>query len=84
MKYKLNVAEDGRILSATFERFGTEDMPTVDELPKGELTDYRYLVGEYVYDPVGNDPEEDPEPTLDERVSELETALEMILTGATE
>ena len=84
MRYKLNVAEDGRILSATFERFGTEEMPAVDELPKGELTDYRYLVGEYVYDPVGDDPEEDPKPTLDERITELESALEMILTGVVE
>lgn len=49
----LNLAEDNRILSA-WEVLPNGDyagMPIVDTLPEGNLPDYRYIDGEYVYDP---------------------------------
>lgn len=57
MKYALNVNEDGRILSSTFEKYATENMPLVDDLPNGNIADYLYLGGEYIYDPI-------PEPEM--------------------
>lgn len=64
--YALNLAKDNRILSATFEQYATEDMPKVDTLPEGNITDYKYVDGEYVYDPLP-EPEPTPtEPTADE------------------
>lgn len=64
--YALNLDADNRILSATFEDYGTDDMPKVETLPDGDITDYLYVDGVYVYDPL---PEPEPiqtEPTADE------------------
>ena len=64
--YALNLSEDKRILSATFEEYATEDMPKVETLPDGDISDYRYVAGEYVYDPLP-EPEPQPvEPTADD------------------
>lgn len=52
MRYALNLAEDGRILSATFEKYAPADAVLVDTLPDGDLSDYRYVDGAYVYDPL--------------------------------
>ena len=52
MKYALNLAEDGRILSVTFEKYAPEDAVLVDELPDGNLYEYRYADGDFVYDPI--------------------------------
>ena len=51
-KFALNLADDGRILSATYEQFSVEGMPIVDALPEGDITNYRYVDGEYVYEPL--------------------------------
>lgn len=59
MKYALNLAEDGRILSATYEQFAPEVAVLVDELPNGDISDYLCQDGEYVYDPL---PESEPAP----------------------
>lgn len=64
--YALNLAEDNRILSATFDEYATEDVPKVETLPEGNITDYKYVDGGYVYDPLP-EPEPTPtEPTVDE------------------
>lgn len=60
MKYALNLAEDGRILSATFAKYAPSYAVQVDTLPEGNIADYLYNGGEYVYDPL---PEPEPEPT---------------------
>jgi hypothetical protein len=59
MKYALNLAEDGRILSATYEQFATADSVIVDGLPEGNIADYKYISGQYVHDPLPV-PEETP------------------------
>ncbi len=58
-KYALNLDADGRILSATYEAYAVTGMPLVEELPDGDITDYKYINNEYVYDPL---PKPDPEP----------------------
>ena len=52
MKYALNLAEDGRILSATYEEFAPADAVLVDELPEGNIADYRHVDGVYIHDPI--------------------------------
>lgn len=52
MRYALNLADDGHILSATYEEFAPTGAPLVDELPEGDLSDYRFTDGECVYDPL--------------------------------
>ena len=57
-KYALNLADDGRVLSATFEKYAPPDSILVDDLPKGNLSDYRWQDNDLVYDPL---PEPEPE-----------------------
>lgn len=52
MNYALNLAEDGRVLSVTFEEYAPGDALIVEALPEGDVSDYRYVDGAFVYDPV--------------------------------
>ena len=51
-KYALNLADEGRILSATFEEYATAEMPIVETLPDGNIADYLYVDGAYIYEPL--------------------------------
>ena len=53
MRYALNLAEDGRVLSVTFEQYAPEDAVIVENLPEGNISEYRYVGGEFVFDPLG-------------------------------
>ena len=69
--YSLNLADDNRILSACVCLEGFEYTNIVDVLPEGDISDYRYVDGEYVYDPLP-EPEPQPvEPTADEIIDAL-------------
>ena len=57
MRYALNIAEDGRILSATYEKYAWEGTVIVDTLPEGNISDYLYRDGEYIYSPLSEDTE---------------------------
>jgi hypothetical protein len=75
-KYKINIAEDGRVLSATYAKYGAPGQPEVDELPR-HLSDYRYVDGELVHDPLPKPEPEKPEKpakkmTVEERLARLE------------
>lgn len=76
MKYALNLDAEGRILSATYPKYAPRDAVTVDELPDGNLNDYRYVDGDFVYDPLPEpEPEQPAEPTPNESVwDELDAA----------
>ena len=65
-KYALNLGEDSRILSATYEAYAVAGMPVVSTLPDGDITDYKYIDGSYVYDPLPKPEPELQEPTTDE------------------
>lgn len=71
MKYALNLAEDGRILSVTYEKYAPKDAVPVDELPEGSVADYRYVNGEYVYDPLPEPEQPKAEPTADDVLNAL-------------
>lgn len=83
MNFALNLAEDGRILSVTFEKYAPDDAVVVDEFPEGNVADYRYVDGEFVHDPI---PVEEPqeETSQEERIAVLEEALDMLLNGVVE
>lgn len=62
-RFALNLADDRRILSATYERFAAPGMPLVDELPEGDIYEYIYNEdGTYTHDPLPK-PEVDDTPT---------------------
>ena len=74
MKYALNLAESGRILSATYEKYAPENTVLVDALPDGDISDYLYQDGSYVYDPLP-EPEEPDTPDSESSVwDELDAA----------
>ena len=52
MKYALNLNEENRILSVTFDEYAPADQPRVDELPEGNVADYLYVDGEFIYNPL--------------------------------
>lgn len=77
--YALNLDNDNRILSACIALPSTPDtMPRVDSLPDGNVADYRYEGGKYVYDPIPT-PTPTPDPaqelTLEARINDLEIAI---------
>ena len=64
--YSLNLDSENRILSACVCLDGFEYMNIVDTLPEGNISDYKYIDGGYVYDPLP-EPEPQPvEPTADD------------------
>ena len=64
--YSLNLDTDNRILSACVCLDGFEYENIVDALPEGDISDYKYTDGEYVYDSLP-EPEPQPvEPTADD------------------
>ena len=90
--YALKINEDDRILYAcvVLQNGNYDGMPIVSAIPEGDVNDYLYVDGQYVYDPIP-EPEHTEDATLESRVETLETdstemkeALEMILNGVTE
>lgn len=71
MIYALNLDKDHRILSATYDQYAPQSQPRVEELPEGNIADYLYVDGQYVYDPVPVPPEPEPQPTADEILNAL-------------
>lgn len=72
MMYALNLAEDGRILSATYDKYAPQSQPRVDALPDGDISEYRYVNSEYIYDPL---PKPEQPLTQEERIAALEAQL---------
>ena len=71
MRYALNLSEDGRVLSATFEQYAAEGAVIVDTLPEGDISEYRYVDGEFVHDPMRAPDPEEVEPTTEEILLEI-------------
>lgn len=69
-KYALNLDADGRILSATYEAYAVAGMPIVDTLPDNDITEYKYIDGSYVYDPLPK-PEPEPKPSAEAEALEM-------------
>lgn len=86
MIYALNLADDGRVLSVTLDRFAPADQPRVETLPEGDVTEYRYVDGEYIHDPLPVPEQPEEKPTQEERLSALEEKLKAteILLGVSE
>lgn len=59
MIYALKIHKDNRIGYAcvVLQNGNYDGMPIVEELPEGDIADYLYIDGEYVYDPL---PAHDP------------------------
>ncbi|MCU6756444.1 Uncharacterised protein [uncultured Eubacterium sp.] len=86
--YALNLDADGRILSATYETYAAPGMPIVEVLPDGDITDYKYIDGSYVYDPLTKPKPQQEEPSVEEdtlsMLVEHEERIIMLELGLTE
>ncbi len=69
--YSLNFDKDGRILSACICLEGFEYTNIVDALPEGDVSNYKYIGGEYVYDPLPEPEPQPEEPTADDVLDAL-------------
>lgn len=69
--YSLNLDKDGRILSACICLEVFEYTNIVDTLPEGDISNYRYVDGEYVYDPLPMPEPQPEEPTIDDVLDAL-------------
>lgn len=62
--YALNLGAGGRVLSVTWPKYAPNDAPKVETLPEGDTCDYLYVDGEFVYDPLPEEPRPVDEMTL--------------------
>lgn len=73
-RYGLVLDDDNRIVDAPVQRYAPEGAIIVDTLPEGNITDYLYVNGEYIYDPIPV-VEVEPQPSqldiIDSRVTYL-------------
>lgn len=60
--YALNLADDGRVLSVTKDEYGAEGQPRVTEFPDDDVSNYKYVDGEFIYDPLPEPEPPEPEP----------------------
>ena len=64
--YVLNLGQDGRVLSAAIQETAPCGAVVTAELPEGDITQYRYVEGAFVHDPL---PQQDqPIPTQMDRL----------------
>ena len=68
MKFALNVAEDGRVLSVTYPEYAPEDALLVDEIPDGDVSDYIYKDGKFVHEPLPKNEQQEEQPTHWDRI----------------
>lgn len=75
MEYALNVLKDNRIHSAlvVLPNGHYDGMPIVNALPEGDISEYRYIDGQYIHDPKPVAPAPEPAPSLESRVSSVES-----------
>jgi len=69
--FELFLDADNRIIGCQNVAIKYSGGPKVDELPDGNLLDYLYVGGEYVYAPLPVPPAPEPEPTADEILDAL-------------
>lgn len=61
--------QDKRILSTAPDECVAAHYPRVETLPEGKITDYKYIEGEFIYEPLPQMEEPEPVPTM---IDELE------------
>lgn len=65
MKKALKLSENNRVLSAgiVLPKGSYKGMPIVETLPDGNIVDYLYINGEYIYSPLPEPEQPEPQPT---------------------
>ena len=71
MKYALNLAHDGRVLSVTYEEFAQGESVLVEDIPEDNIVDYIFVEGKFKYDPIPNEKVENAVTQLDRIEAQL-------------
>lgn len=71
LRYAIELAEDNRVVSVTYESYATEKLRIVDVIPEGDITEYRYENGEFIHDPLPQEETEEEEPTVEDDILEM-------------
>ena len=50
--YALSLGDDGRVLSATLPEYAPAGAVQVEALPEGDISDYKYVDGAFVLEPL--------------------------------
>lgn len=83
----IKIDSENRITAASYDYHcgeGEIEVEIPEEISLYDIHNYLYVDGEYVFDPLP-EPEEPEEPvTNEERIAELEAALDLLLSGVTE
>ena len=79
--YALNLANNGRVLSATYPQYAPDGAIIVEILPGGDISDYIYRDGAFLYEPLPRPEPADPETTAEERIAALEAKNEALSTS---
>lgn len=77
-EYALSLAKDGRILSVTYPEYASENAIIVGTLPEGDKSDYRYIDGQFILDPLPKPEPPAPTQTTEERIKTLESKNEAL------
>ena len=67
----IDVGPDNRITGVRYPKFADHGDTVVDKLPEGDPLDYKYVDGQFVYDPLPKPPEPEPEPPISEQLEAL-------------
>ena len=65
-KFSLNLGENGRIMSVCTCLNGMTYDNVVDSFPDGDVSEYRYVDGEFIHDPEPTPDPPETEPTVEE------------------
>lgn len=78
--YALNIDQTTkRINYKTYDIYGNIEDIRVNDIPEGDITNYLYINGEFVFDPLPEpEPELDPIEVLQSEVAELKSQNEML------
>ena len=81
MTYALNLSEDNHILSACkiLPKGNYDGMSIVNTLPEGNLPDYQYINGEFIYNPIPKEEVKEVPSQLD--VIEAQITYTAMMTG---
>lgn len=76
--YALNLSEDGRILSACVCLAGQTYDNVVETIPNDNITNYKYINSQYIYDPLPAPEPPEAQPSLEDRINEAESNIDYI------
>lgn len=68
IRYAINIDDKKRVQRITYEKYKDEKSIVTDTIPEGNASDYKYIDGSYVYDPL---PKPEPQPKPDPSPTEL-------------